>query len=51
MKCRFSVTSHFFLLQMSQRFFHVAVNFGKRYFRTRGRRGLNFEFRASDCAY
>jgi len=48
MKCRFSVASHFFFLQTSQRFFLVAVNLGKRYFCKRGRRSHNFVLCASD---
>jgi len=51
MKCRFSVTSHIFFLQTSQRFFHVAVNLEKRYFCKCGRRSHHFALRASDYAY
>jgi len=50
MKWRFSVTSHFSILQTSQRFCHVAVNLGKRYFCKRDRRSHHFVLRASDCA-
>jgi len=50
MKCRFSATSHVLFLQASQHFFHIAVDLVKRYFCQRGRRGIHFELRASDCA-
>ena len=44
MKCRFSATSHFFFLQASQRFSHIAVNLGKRHFCKRGRRVFTLSF-------
>jgi len=51
MKCRFFATSRvLFLTGVTAFFFHITVNLGKRYFRKRGRRGLHFELRASDCA-
>jgi len=49
MKCQFSATSHVVFPKSSLRFFHIIVNLGKRYFCKRGRTGLHFELRTSDC--
>jgi len=49
MKCRFLLRLTYFFLQASQRFFQIAVNLRKRYCE-RGRTGLHFELRASECA-
>jgi len=46
---RYATDRTFCFLQASQCFLHIAVNLEKSYFCKRGRTGLHFELRASDC--